>query len=172
MTLTLSELASDATREIHSALLEGGAKAMRNTVFLQMERAISWARDLEHAIENGETQPETTSKTPQRCRVGALIFEAWDTNPDEHGEYPCDGCAGENDEKLCPLLGICSSRPFHHITWHEIGCVIDDKVYLRKPEVEPGTCKGCCFLCQNAEACENLPQIVNCCNAIWVEETS
>ena len=169
MTLTLSELASDAAREIHSALLEGGAKAMRNTIYLQMERAISWARDLEHAIENGETPPETTSDIPRRCRVGARVFEAWDTDPDERGDYSCDGCAGEN-EGLCPLLGKCISRPAHHITWHEIGCVIDDKVYLRKPEVEPGSCQGC-SLCQNAEACENLPQLFNCRNAIWVEET-
>lgn len=174
MTLTLSELASDATKEIHSALLEGGAKAMRNTIYLQMERAISWARDLQHAIENGETQPETTSNTPQRCRVGARVFEARDTTPDESGDYPCDGCAGygKNDGgELCALLGICHALPNHHVTWHEIGCVIDGKVYLRKPKVEPGSCQGC-SLCQKDEACANLPQGVNRCNAIWVEETS
>lgn len=39
------ELVSLATQDIHSALLEGGSKEMKNSIFKWMDMAIRWSRE-------------------------------------------------------------------------------------------------------------------------------
>ena len=43
--LDFAELVDEATREIHSGLLEGGGKEMRNRVWLYLNTAINWSKE-------------------------------------------------------------------------------------------------------------------------------
>jgi hypothetical protein len=42
---TFKELVEEATRNIHSALLIGGAKEMKSEIYIQMNKAILWSMD-------------------------------------------------------------------------------------------------------------------------------
>lgn len=42
--LTFDELVEEATRRIHSALLDGGGKEMKSKIFLYMSSAIQWSQ--------------------------------------------------------------------------------------------------------------------------------
>jgi hypothetical protein len=44
---TYNELVEEATREIHSALLEGGGRNMRSTVHMWLNQAILWDKRME-----------------------------------------------------------------------------------------------------------------------------
>ena len=39
------DLVDEATREIHSSLLEGGGERMRTTIYTYMAHAIRWSRE-------------------------------------------------------------------------------------------------------------------------------
>lgn len=49
--MTFDQLVDEATRSIHSSLLEGGSEAMKTRIFVWMQTAIAWEKEQQKKIK-------------------------------------------------------------------------------------------------------------------------